>query len=613
MPNAKLKQLAGCFLVFAAAACYYLSTVVIRQAGNHVSIAPAFFVFVRFFLGFAIVCGSMLIKGRRLKPKRYDLLIGRAVANGAAVYCFYTAVTKTTLAQANILNMTYPIFVALLSWIFLKKQRDLTTTIGAGLAFAGIYLILAQGPLEFGWLHLWGLASGISASLAMIFLNLSRRYHDTETILFYLFGIGSILTYAAFSHAIHWPGPTQTYYLALSSGFAIMGQYCITFGYRYVTAVEGGIISSSRILLAATMGPFIAADPFLDLKGWLGAGLIFLVNVALAWRKSKSGRRTAPNHNNTRLRPRQNNVPICVNRRSPVGLPARIKTSRRKMLAKARFRAQVRNNSTGLRRICVRLQGTSAGAYHKSQVCAGGCNTVDGRKEKQVGGIISCLRPKESAMKMIRQAHRQDRDQINARRIREFQRSAQFTLIKPEKLKWNHCDDTSIVLSAWDGPCAVATMRAVAVSNAAQAESCLQCIVPAHIDFPAMVFNSAATHWDYRGIGLNQLLRYHFLKIAMGCEIQSLLSPMYEGAPRIRFMKALGYQFITPPLSWQKKLNPKATRILGILGRAMMPQAMNLIKTQRHEIINAYPWKGKSVQFNNLLFLKADLKIMIHR
>lgn len=305
MGRPKLKQLAGCTLVFVAAACYYFSTVVIRQAHNHISIAPAFFVFVRFFLGFAIVCASMLFKRRRLKPKRYELLIGRALANGAAVFCFYTAVAKTTLAQANILNMTYPIFVALLSWIFLKKQRDLTTTIGAVLAFAGIYLILAQGSLQFAWLHLWGLASGISASVAMICLNLSRQYHDTETILFYLFGIGSVITYAAFSNTIHWPDPHEAHYLVLSSGFAIMGQYCITFGYRYVTAVEGGVISSSRILLAATLGPFIASDPFLGLRGWLGAGLIFMVNAALAWRKSKSGRSMAQNNRVARRRSRQ--------------------------------------------------------------------------------------------------------------------------------------------------------------------------------------------------------------------------------------------------------------------------------------------------------------------
>jgi drug/metabolite transporter (DMT)-like permease len=325
LPKTGLKQLTGCLLVFAAAAFYYFSTVVIRWADQQVSIAPAFFVFVRFSMGFTIVCASMLIKGRKLKPKRYDLLIARAVANGVAVYCFYTAVTQTTLAQANILNMTYPIFVALLSWIFLKKQRDVTTTIGAAAAFAGIYLILAQkGPMQFGWLHLWGLASGISASFAMIFLNLSRQYHDTETILFFLFGIGSILTYAGFSHAIHRPSSLELYFLVLSSGFAIIGQYCITFGYRYVTAVEGGIISSSRILLAATLGPFIAADPYMDLRGWLGAGLIFLVNAALAWRKST--RSIAQSKSSTES---PHGHSSCVH------LPIRINYARRKLLMKA--------------------------------------------------------------------------------------------------------------------------------------------------------------------------------------------------------------------------------------------------------------------------------------
>lgn len=201
-------------------------------------------------------------------------------------------------------------------------------------------------------------------------------------------------------------------------------------------------------------------------------------------------------------------------------------------------------------------------------------------------------------MKLIRQAARRDNVQINALRIREFQRSAQFTLIRPEKLLWNDCDDDAIVLAAWDGPCAVATMRAVVVNTTAEAESCVQCTVAAETDLPVMIFTSAATHWDYRGIGLNQLLRYHFLKIALDNKIQALLSPMYEGAPRIRFMKDLGYKFNIPRLSWQNKLNPKATRILGVLERARMPQAVDFIETHRNDIIKAYPWKGKHIRIN---------------
>ena len=282
-----VKQLAGCLFIFCSAACFYLSTATIRWAHRNVSLAPAFFVFVRFVLGFALVNIILAVKRQPLRAKRYDLLIGRAVANSIAVYCFYMAVSKTSLAEGNVLNMTYPVFVVVFSWIFLKTQRDLFTSLGALAAFGGIWLILARGTMHISWVHLWGLASGISASFAIIFLNLSRQHHDTQTVLFYLFGLGTILTYAAFPHAIFWPNRLEAYYLVLCSVLAIAGQYCITFGYRYVTAVEGGIISSSRILLAATLGPVIASDPALSVRGWIGAAIIFAVNVLLALSKRK--------------------------------------------------------------------------------------------------------------------------------------------------------------------------------------------------------------------------------------------------------------------------------------------------------------------------------------
>jgi hypothetical protein len=57
--------------------------------------------------------------------------------------------------------------------------------------------------------------------------------------------------------------------------------------------VEGGIIASSRILLAAILGPFIAADPALLLKGWFGAAIILGVNILLAVRKARNGQPTS--------------------------------------------------------------------------------------------------------------------------------------------------------------------------------------------------------------------------------------------------------------------------------------------------------------------------------
>jgi len=77
----------------------------------------------------------------------------------------------------------------------------------------------------------------------------------------------------------------QIVYLFFCSLVAVIGQYLLTIGFKYVTAVEGGIISSTRILLAAILGPFVVSDPHLSLSGWVGALLIFSGNVYLTMRK----------------------------------------------------------------------------------------------------------------------------------------------------------------------------------------------------------------------------------------------------------------------------------------------------------------------------------------
>jgi len=56
------------------------------------------------------------------------------------------------------------------------------------------------------------------------------------------------------------------------------------------------------------------------------------------------------------------------------------------------IRGSEKNKSARLRRILVRIQGASTGAYW--WICAGGCNAVDGPKDKQDGGCIFFRGPK---------------------------------------------------------------------------------------------------------------------------------------------------------------------------------------------------------------------------
>lgn len=279
-------QVGGWLAVFGSAFCFYLATVIIRWAEPHVAIETPYFVFSRFLLGFCVVCLTMLITNQRLHPRRYDLLLGRTVTNTVAVFCFYKAVEVGSLAEANILNMTYPLFVALFAWFLIRDQRDTFGLLIVGVAFLGIWMILAPGDVGMRLESLWGMCSGITASLAIIYLNLSRRYHDSQTILFFMFGLGALLVFSLFNEDIFWPDRTTFFFLFTCSAVGVIGQYLLTYGFLYVTAVEGSIISSSRIIIAAIFGPLLVGDPALTLIGWCGALLIFAANSVLAYRRS---------------------------------------------------------------------------------------------------------------------------------------------------------------------------------------------------------------------------------------------------------------------------------------------------------------------------------------
>ncbi|MFY9943849.1 MAG: DMT family transporter [Desulfobacterales bacterium] len=284
----KRRQMWGCLAIFGSAFFFYLATTTIRWSQAHTAIDPAFFVIVRFFLGFSVVGTSLLLHRQAVRPRKFRYLLGRTIANCLAVYCFFKAVALTSVAEANILNMTYPVFIAVFTWMFLRTQRDGLTLVLVAVAMAGIWLLLKPGNIGWNPDLVWGLASGISAAFALTFLNLARQHDTSETILLVMFGLGTLIMLGLFYDRIFVPDRTAFFFLTACSLFGVAGQYLLTFGFRYVTALEGGIISSTRILLAAVLGPYLVAENPLSVAGWIGALLIFSANVLLAIRKGRN-------------------------------------------------------------------------------------------------------------------------------------------------------------------------------------------------------------------------------------------------------------------------------------------------------------------------------------
>jgi len=108
----------------------------------------------------------------------------------------------------------------------------------------------------------------------------------TGSVLFFMFGVGAVVMGLIFHQRFFLPDATALYFLIMCGLWGVAGQFLITVGFRFITAVEGSIISSMRIFIAAMLGPFVVGEPSLDTAGWIGASLLFAANAVLAIRRS---------------------------------------------------------------------------------------------------------------------------------------------------------------------------------------------------------------------------------------------------------------------------------------------------------------------------------------
>jgi drug/metabolite transporter (DMT)-like permease len=135
------------------------------------------------------------------------------------------------------------------------------------------------------WLlgDLWGLASGVVAGWAIVSLRVLRQTDHTLTILAFVFVFGSIFFLPIYTVVARPASSESFFYIALTAATGSAGQLLLTYGFRYVRAVEGSIISSSRILIALLAGYLVLEEA----EGWytaMGALLLLIAHIGNATR-----------------------------------------------------------------------------------------------------------------------------------------------------------------------------------------------------------------------------------------------------------------------------------------------------------------------------------------
>jgi hypothetical protein len=192
----------------------------------------------------------------------------------------------------------------------------------------------------------------------------------------------------------------------------------------------------------------------------------------------------------------------------------------------------------------------------------------------------------------IEQAHA-----IERLRREAFLQAPEFFVLTPRTYEWGENDQRGCVLAVWDNQGApLATLCGAVATTRADAEDRFECILPFPVSrFPALLLSRAATRVDHRSRGLNTLLRYYFLQMARRQELRSILSLVFEGAPRIRMLERLGYDLIRIPSINSTYVSPRVPPLIGSLCGERIATASALLETLLRDLFDQYPWRGPGI------------------
>lgn len=259
-------------------------------------LAPAYDTFeimlYRSIVGAIIVIAIASARGLwpQITTRDWPLHLGRNLAHFIGQNLWFYALTLIPLAQVFALEFTSPLWVILLSPLFLGERLTAMRTLSALIGFAGILLVARPdiGGLNTGVLV--AAASAIFFALTIMFTKRLTRSHSIIAILFYLTTLQLIfgLIMAGYDGDIALPTAASLPLLVLIGLGGLLAHFCLTTALSIAPATVVVPIDFIRLPVIAVVGMLLYGEP-VSIWVFLGAALIFAGNYLNIWSEARRG------------------------------------------------------------------------------------------------------------------------------------------------------------------------------------------------------------------------------------------------------------------------------------------------------------------------------------
>ncbi len=265
-------------------------------------LSPVTVVWLRFSIGIAILGAAAMIRHQVSLPKKQDWLYFTVLGFLGITFHQWLQSTGLKTVQASTtawVVATSPIFIAILSWLFLREKANWLQVTGIILGAVGVLIVVSNGDVrklftgQFGTLgDVLILISALNWAVFSILSSRGLKKYQPTQMMFYVMAIGWLLTSILFFTG---GGIEDIHHLTLTSfgGICFLGIFCS--GLAYIAWYDG-----LQALPATQIGAFLYIEPLVAvIIAWLilsesiffitlAGGAIILLGVRLVQKSSAS-------------------------------------------------------------------------------------------------------------------------------------------------------------------------------------------------------------------------------------------------------------------------------------------------------------------------------------
>lgn len=278
--------LKGIFCIIIAGFGFALMSLFVKLSGDLPSIQKGFFrnIIAVFISSIPLIKHWKVINIPR-NNTGWLVLISRSVFGTIGLVLNFYAISHISLADSSIIQKLSPFIIIILSYIFFKEEMTRFQVFAIIIAFIGITLIIK--PSGNNIISMGALAALLGALCAGIAYT-CVRYLGThnisgEFIIFFFSSLSSLmlLPYLILDYR------TMTYYqlsmLLLAGISATIGQYGVTFAYKFAAAKNISVFDYSQVLFSGIFG-YMFFGEFPDFQSLIGYIIVISVGIVLVLR-----------------------------------------------------------------------------------------------------------------------------------------------------------------------------------------------------------------------------------------------------------------------------------------------------------------------------------------